>query len=335
MDKRKLVTNIQARATDSTPLISKTVKDHGKSVTLLVMSSLFMSAVRPTFATITKGFDMVIDGLQVLHPNLPVLHTDKAGQQQDIKFSFTIGSSTSTSQHTVTMHLHTTKSKIHLQGGDMGTGCTAAEWFSYVFVLPRIQSYMETHGIDMHQLSAINTAILDIPLEPNFVPTSTSSLLVPLASSQAGANRPATKPICHHCGSSVWRGKVHTCAACGLFIHKSKCLKPHRPLCTPLTPPFLKRKAINQDVSSMDSPAFHTPRTLSSALEHIDSDPETPTSSLESPLHHLPPQTAATILQPAQPGLAAFASALQGVQHLAPALSAPLPLPLPTPPPPP
>ena len=214
----------------------------------------------------------------------------------------------------------------------MGTGCTVAEWFSDMFVLPRIQRFIDAHRIDMHQLSAINTAILDIPLEPNIVPTSTSSLLVPLASSQSGANRTTPKPTCHHCGCTMRVDQVHSCPACGLFIHKTKCVRAHRPLCNPLSPPIVVRNVL-QDVSFMDSPAFHTPRTLSSA--HIDSDPETPTSPLGSPLHLHLPQTSATILQPAQPGLAAFALALQGVQHLSPALPAPLPLHPPPPPPPP
>ena len=80
----------------------------------------------------------------------------------------------------VTVHLHNTTCRLHVQGSSpvsVKPGAdTAAEWLTEFFIIPRIQQHIDSSKIDYAKLSAINTAVLDLPSQPTTVPTTGSSL---------------------------------------------------------------------------------------------------------------------------------------------------------------
>ena len=350
MDKKKLVQKLKTRANDVT-LMSKSVKDFGSSVLLTCMAALFCSTVRPAFSSFTAGFSRTVNGLIITLPAPPILTQDGAKLEKDVKLAFSIITPTNTLAATV--HLHNTTCRLHVQGSSPVSpkpgADTVAEWLTEHFIIPRVQQYMDTSKIDSARLAAINTAILDLPSQPNTVPTMGSSLASLAPPLMAGTNKTPASGSCVVCGGCQWGGRDPSiCFPCGSFLHKKPdCRRGHR--CDPRTPTTSSmpmRRAPGQDITSTDSPAFSSYRQPAALLGDIDSDEESLGAPLTPPPNWggmtgspgllLSPSPHPDVLPP-QGTVSVLANLLPHLQ--APTLGVPpaplLALPCPPPPPPP
>ena len=79
LNKQKLVSNLQARASSDGPLLTMEAKDGGKSVSILCMAALFSSTVRPALSPFSKGYTRTIDGTTISLPKPPHLMRDQGG----------------------------------------------------------------------------------------------------------------------------------------------------------------------------------------------------------------------------------------------------------------
>ena len=319
-----LLTKLQAAAAPDQPLIRKEVKDNGGTILHFFSAGMFALVVKPAFSSLSKNFFRVVNGHQVSLPHPPDLKRDQQGLLVSMKLEFLVETSGGAQQLRKVLHLYSTHAKIMTQGSsafsDSPDSPRVAQWFVSLFVLPQIEEKIKKNGTNKSHVTAMNNAILNLKL----VPPSQASFLSQLVNASQNMDGVNTAPVQAACGICCKRFdkrtlNIPTCLSCKYFFH-GKCLKDHE-CSNPTTPRAPSLSTLGQDLEESDtedlpSPAKNTPsptsfsqfsspqrtsqHSLAPALDHIDSDIESPSSTLGTPLNYQNPTASIRLFQPAQ-----------------------------------
>ena len=319
-----LLTKLQAAAAPDQPLIRKEVKDNGGTILHFFSAGMFALVVKPAFSSLSKNFFRVVNGHQVSLPHPPDLKRDQQGLLVSMKLEFLVETSGGAQQLRKVLHLYSTHAKIMTQGSsafsDSPDSPRVAQWFVSLFVLPQIEEQIKKNGTNKSHVTAMNNAILNLKL----VPPSQASFLSQLVNASQNMDGVNTAPVQAACGICCKRFdkrtlNIPTCLSCKYFFH-GKCLKDHE-CSNPTTPRAPSLSTLGQDLEESDtedlpSPAKNTPsptsfsqfsspqrtsqHSLAPALDHIDSDIESPSSTLGTPLNYQNPTASIRLFQPAQ-----------------------------------
>ena len=231
MNPRTLLSKIQTNASTSMKPISEEVKDSGASIVHQFSSGVFSLVVKPVFSSFKKGFSCIVDGHRVSLPQAPTPHHDKQGLLLNIKLEFMIESGSAPQQlRKATLHLHSTTTKLHTQGGgsfyNENDSPTVAQWFVTFFVLPKIEQEVKDKNITSAQVGALHQQILR--MKPSAPSTISSMNNLPPSKSQDGLNKAPVFAECALC-TRKFDGRTQnilSCDTCSRFFHH-KCLKEH------------------------------------------------------------------------------------------------------------